>query len=165
MAVDHAPMWFTRLVEAQVAVHGSQAALARRVGKTQQSVSNWLKGQRPDPEGAIRLAELAGVDPLEMLRRLWIGDGDDDPDGPDDAPPAPSVASTAELARVEALVAELGRHLAEMPQANPAAWSSALRKAALGGDADALVPAGPASFHRPKVGSFDPDEQDEDLEP
>lgn len=88
------------------------------------------------------------------------------PDAPTPTAGGVALATAEDLADVRALLSELGRHLAELPQANPAAWSTALRKAALGGDPDALVPAGPATLHRPKVGSFDPDDDaDEDVEP
>lgn len=65
-------MWFAELIAQQVTDVGTQTALARRLGVTQQTVSNWLTGKTlPQPPEAVRLAVHLGVDPVTFVGRLW----------------------------------------------------------------------------------------------
>lgn len=167
MPSDASRVWFSNLVTQQIKLFGSQAALAEELGTTQQTISNWKnKGTRPDPLVAVKFAALAGLDPVELVGRLFAGD---DPDGDDTPPPAPGGAggvgaAVAELeqriAAQHELLAELGRHVAEMPAAHVEDWSDDLRSAALGGDMSKIRRIGEATDTKPKLGSFDPDEHD-----
>lgn len=167
MPSDASRVWFTELVEQQIRLFGSQAALADELGTSQQTISNWKnKGTKPDPLVAVKFAALAGIDPVELVGRLFAGDGP--PDG-DDSPTTPGgakgvAATVAELEQQIAdqreLLAELGRHVAEMPAAHVEEWSGELRQAALGGDVSKIKRIGKATSTKPKLGSFDPDEHD-----
>ena len=68
------------LIDAGRSIAGSDYKLAKMIGVTPQTVSNWRHGEKPCPPADVALlASVAGFDPQEWLTRatLWKYEGTD----------------------------------------------------------------------------------------
>ena len=56
-----------RIRDARKALGLSQSALAEKLGVGTMTVNRWEKGSTPDPQNVKPLAEVLGVNPLDLL--------------------------------------------------------------------------------------------------
>lgn len=68
------PALLIELIDKAALIAGSDYKLAKKIGTTPQTMSNWRHGAKPCPAADVALiAEVAGLDPQEWLSRatLW----------------------------------------------------------------------------------------------